>query len=232
MRDFRRIVLAAVAAGIITGIVVTLLQSFTTVPLILQAETYETERNAQHVHDDSDHANSGWEPDPGLERTAYSALTAILAAIGYGLLLGGVLHLTHRSGLRAGVAVGAIGFAVFQLAPALGLPPEPPGMPAAALSLRQLWWISTVLLSAGAFTCWYAALRRRSLLLFLAGVVLATLPHLVGAPHAPMQRSAVPPALVHDFATAALLVGAVFWLTLGAASGALSKVMEGVRIAR
>ena len=40
------------------------------------------------------------------------------------------------------------GFAVFMLAPSLGLPPELPGMPAAELGPRQVWWLLTAAATA------------------------------------------------------------------------------------
>ena len=43
---------------------------------------------------------------------------------------------------------GFAGFAVFTLAPGLGLPPELPAMPAADLGDRQIWWTATVLATA------------------------------------------------------------------------------------
>jgi predicted cobalt transporter CbtA len=39
-QSFRQIVLSAVVAGLITGVLVTLVQMFTTVPLIARAEVY------------------------------------------------------------------------------------------------------------------------------------------------------------------------------------------------
>ena len=46
-QSFRHIVLSAVVAGLITGLVVTLVQVFTTVPLIAKAEVYEKAAEAQ-----------------------------------------------------------------------------------------------------------------------------------------------------------------------------------------
>jgi adenosylcobinamide kinase/adenosylcobinamide-phosphate guanylyltransferase len=43
---------------------------------------------------------------------------------------------------------GLAGFAVFTLAPGLGLPPELPAMPAADLLARQVWWIGTAAATA------------------------------------------------------------------------------------
>ena len=45
---------------------------------------------------------------------------------------------------------GLAGFAVFTIAPGLGLPPELPGVPAAPLLSRQIWWVTAVLATAAA----------------------------------------------------------------------------------
>ena len=50
--------------------------------------------------------------------------------------------------LNQGFLWGAAGFVVFSAAPALGLPPELPGMTAATLGSRQLWWFGTVFVTA------------------------------------------------------------------------------------
>ena len=88
---------------------------------------------------------------PGDPPTASSASPTTLAVnvvsgIGFALLL--VAASEFAGGIanwRQGVLWGLAGFAVFTLAPGLGLPPELPAMPAADLVARQIWWIGTVL---------------------------------------------------------------------------------------
>ena len=53
----------------------------------------------------------------------------------------------------------------------------------------------------------------------IAGVVLIALPHIVGAPHPHEYASGAPAELAGHFAAASLVVTAVFWAVLGAASG-------------
>jgi len=50
--------------------------------------------------------------------------------------------------MNSGLLWGAAGFLIFSGSPALGLPPELPGMTAAALDARQTWWIGTVIATA------------------------------------------------------------------------------------
>jgi hypothetical protein len=45
--------------------------------------------------------------------------------------------------IRHGLLWGLAGFACFTVAPALGLPPKPPGVPVADVRARQLWWALT-----------------------------------------------------------------------------------------
>lgn len=240
---FRQIVWAALLAGVITGILTAIVQLVTTVPLIAQAEVYErsasatppagTQKKAElnHVHEERhidaqmrDHHErgfAGWEPQDGVERIAYTGLTTILAAFGYALLLGAALSQTRAAGLRAGLYFGAAGFLVFQLAPALGLPPEPPGVPMAELYPRQVWWLGTVTATALALACWYFARSRSKRVWIPVGMVLIILPHVIGAPHTPADASAVPDELVRRFSAVALVTAAFFWLMLGALMGYL-----------
>src|SRR5205807_3047641 len=97
-------------------------------------------------------APAEWEPARGLERTGYTVLADVLAGIGFAFLLAGGVALAQLRGYpvdaRRGLIWGAAGFAVFALAPAIGLPPELPGMQAAALVARQEWWLMTAAATA------------------------------------------------------------------------------------
>lgn len=214
---------AALVAALVAGLLTTLLLHTTAAPLIAQAEIIEHQLAAgdgNHVHG----APAAWEPEDGMERIAYTALTTTLAAFGYALLLGAALTRLGVSGVRAGLALGAAGFLVFQLAPALGLPPRPPGVPMAELLPRQLWWWGTALATALALACWLRARNQAKGLWIIAGVAFAVLPHVIGAPRAPAETGAVPVSLVNRFAVTALLIAAVFWLTIGGVAGAMFGV--------
>ena len=161
MAVFRSIVLSAALAGLIVGLTVSILQQFGTVPLILQSEVYEKAAESRvaaqpgvaagHIHSDHDHdhAQPAWEPGDGFERNAYTALFNVVVWIGFGLLLAGALVLFRRPMTwREGLLWGLAGFAIFSVAPTLGLPPELPGVPAAPLGPRQLWWVAAALATA------------------------------------------------------------------------------------
>ena len=212
MSALRRIVLTALIAGVLAGLVSAAVQSVTTWPLIRAAERYEAPAAAAH-----DHAAQG---GPGeVERVALTVLTTVLAGIGFGLMLAGAIALSGRAvEAREGVLWGAAGFAAFALAPALGLPPEPPGAAEADLAARQGWWLATALSTAAAL--WLVAFRRNPVAI-AAAVGLILLPHVVGAPHA-AGGGTVPAEIASRFAAASLVAAAAFWAVLGYATGAIA----------
>ncbi len=229
MTIVRRLVFAAACAGLLTGLLVSVMHQVGTVPVILRAEVYERAADAGHgaghaaqpagaAHDDAahDHEDHGWEPRDGLERTAYTALADILAAIGYGLLLAAGFavrgrEVTWRSGLWWGLA----GFAAFTLAPGLGLPPEVPGTEAAPLLGRQLWWVATAALTgSGLALLAYGKQWAWSVL----AVLLIAVPHLWGAPQPAEPGSAAPEALAHQFVVAVTVVSFLSWAVLGSST--------------
>lgn len=254
MSTFRAIVFASVIAGFVVGLVVTVVQQFGTVPLILKAEVFEKAAEAHqhdaaaspqpvaagHDHADHDHAAhdhgehdhgvaehdhgaGAWEPRDGFERNAYTAAANILTAIGFALLLAGFFAV--RSGTigasvswHEGLLWGLAGFAVFTLAPGLGLPPELPGVPAAPLLSRQIWWLAAVLATAGGLAL---IAFRRSVPAAIAGVILLTLPHLIGAPELANIETTVPSSLTHQFVTAVTVTSLVFWTLLGGLTSAV-----------
>jgi len=215
MALFRRLVFAALCAGLVAGVLTTAAHQVGTVPLILQAETYEQAAQPAHAHD---HAAAAWEPEGWGERAVYTGLADLLTATGFGLLLTAGFALRGGGmGWREGLFWGLAGFASFTLAPCLGLPPELPGSEAAPLLQRQLWWLAAAG-STGAGLALLAFTRRAAWAVLAA--VLLVLPHLYGAPQADGQIvDATPAALSHRFAVAVTVIGLLFWLTLGAAAG-------------
>lgn len=220
---FRHLFFAALAAALVAGIAMTLVQQYRVVPLILAAETYEAGAQA-HTHGaetPADHAHAApepaWAPADGVERTAYTVLANLLVSAGFALVLGGVsvlanLPITFANGLLWGLA----GFLAVALAPALGLAPELPGMASADLPARQLWWWGTVIATAGAALL---LAKSRAAPAIAAAAALVAAPHILGAPAAPESQSAVPAHLATAFAASALATAAVFWLVLGATFG-------------
>ena len=115
MATFRRLVYSALCAGLLSGIFVTAAHQIGTVPLILEAETYEEAAQhaagQAHAHDNPVAAvhngtEAEWTPENRIERAAYTLAADLLAAIGFALLLAS--GLTLRGGAvtaqRTGVA--------------------------------------------------------------------------------------------------------------------------------
>jgi cobalt transporter subunit CbtA len=225
MAYFRNIVLIAAVAGLIAGLGMTVAQELTTVPLILKAEVYEQagEAKAPPAHEDAaapahEHGE-GWAPQDGFERTAFTLAANVLTGIGFALLLIAASELAGGiAGWRQGVFWGLAAFAVFTLAPGLGLPPELPAMPAAELGPRQLWWVGTVASSAAGLAL---LVYGRSVFAIAGGVVLLVAPHVVGAPQPATYETAIPEGLHHSFVVAVVLTTLVFWVLLGGLTGFL-----------
>jgi cobalt transporter subunit CbtA len=214
MAIFRRLVWVALCAGLISGAIATVAHQIGTVPLILEAETYEKAGQPSHA---AGNDSVAWEPENGTERTAYTLLADLLTGIGFALVL--AAGLTLRGGeatWRDGLFWGLAGFAALTLAPSIGLPPQLPGVEEAALPLRQLWWLAAVL-STGCGLALLAFTRRARWAVI--AVLLMTLPHLYGAPQPNDHAGAAPAALARQFVVAVTVASFVFWTVLGATTG-------------
>jgi cobalt transporter subunit CbtA len=239
----RNLFAAALLAALCAGLVTAVIQHFRVTPIILHAETFEgegghshgaeavvaehahAEGTAKHSHDvvaATEAAPEEWAPQDGFERTAYATLATVLAAAGFALVIGAVsmfanIPITFANGFLWGLA----GFLTFSLAPAYGLAPELPGMPAADLVARQLWWTGTALATGGAILL---LAKTRANWAFAVAVALVVAPHIIGAPASPDEPSAVPAHLATEFAAITLGTSLVFWLLLGSLFGKFSDV--------
>jgi len=228
----QKILLTALVAGFVAGLSVFAVQSFKLTPLISAAEVYEAADEgrkeaaeaasmasmdmSEHEHH---HDGDEWQPSDGFERNAYRLLADIGMGIGFALMLVGAFSFNAENAktidTKSGVLWGLAGFAVFSLAPSFGLPPELPTTMAAALGDRQIWWVATAIATATALAL---IVFGRSNLLKAAGVFIMVLPHLIGAPKAPLG-GVVPTELNAQFAAASIATMAIFWVVLGAVSG-------------
>jgi cobalt transporter subunit CbtA len=222
MSVFRSILFAAVVAGAVVGLVDTIVQRLGTVPLIAKAEVYERaadEAAAKSLtpaeHAGHAHSEEAWEPQEGLERTAFTAVANVLTAIGFALVLCGIFALRGPLDWYDGLLWGLAGFVIFTIAPGLGLPPTLPGVPAADLGARQLWWIATAASTAAGLGL---LLFRRSPLTATIAVCLLALPHIIGAPQLGDVHTNVPQALSRQFIAAVTCTSLLFWSLLGSLS--------------
>lgn len=226
-----RVLKAALVAGFLAACVAATLQSFLTSPLILQAETYEKvaspeahgaghgSLNSPHEHHASADARAkdAWEPGEGFSRAAFTALATLVSGVGYAAILAALIIAAGREiGMQTALRWAIGGFLAVNLAPAVGLPPELPGMGGGHLAGRQIWWVSTVL---GTSLGLYLITAMRNPAAMALGLLAIGLPHVIGAPHAEAASSEVSAVLAAQFAARSLAVAFAFWATLGMGLG-------------
>ena len=217
---FKRIVSAAALAGVMSGLLLTVIQQIEIVPLIEAAEAREAANVASQPAHQHPEANQSWTPHDGWERALATAVSNIILAIAFALLLSSAMSLRRSSGWRAGLVWGIAGYVVFFVAPALGLPPELPGTDAAPLSDRQLWWVGTA--SASAAGLWLAAFAGKPWVRVF-GLVLLCAPHAIGAPHPQVDDGKNIGDLAQAFIRATYLANAALWLSLGSLAGVFGR---------
>ena len=239
-----RVILAALLAGVAAGFIMGIIQHFKLTPLILEAEVFETAGGA-HSHDTAqaealaaeqpaEAAQTAeaaepeeWAPQDGWQRTLFTTAASMFAGAGFAAVLAGIalltgVPLTARNGLLWGLA----GFISVNLAPAAGLSPELPGMPAGDLLARQIWWIGTIM--ATGIGIYLIAIKRQSWAIAV-GIALIIVPHLIGAPQPPTHESGVPAGLAAEFAANSIVAAAAFWCIIGVFAGiALDRTTKGM----
>ncbi len=217
---FRIFIFAALLAGVGAGLLLTGVQQWQVTPLILAAEKFEAPAEAHHQHEAPAHSHEhdagAWSPADGAERIVFTLFSNVLAGIGFALVMLAGMNLRGHSGWQQGLLWGLAGYLVFFIAPSLGLHPKVPGTAGAALAEQQLWWVSTVAVSAAGLALLAFA---RSLLLRGMAIVLLAMPHVFGAPLPEVASSLVPQQLTNDFILAVTIANAIFWITLGGLAG-------------
>lgn len=230
---FRSLILGACLVGLILGLAMTAFEALGTSPIILAAEQYETAEPVAHHHDHADHdhgesaghhhGDNAWAPADGAERLFYTTVSNICAGIGFAAILLVLMNQLRERGritpkVQQGLLLGALGYLAVFIAPSIGLPPEIPGASAAALELRQTWWIFTVVLAAAGLGALFLATGWKRLL----GVPLLIAPQFfVPAHDGPMFANPDPEAVLaltelhHRFIWASGLANLGFWLLAG-----------------
>ncbi len=217
MDHFRRIVYSALIAGLLAGVALSLVQRFQVIPLVLEAETYEAVAAQSQAHGQGPYHGH---TQSSLVRSSFTVLANTLIGIAFALLLVAAYTLRPPGNMLQGLCWGLGGFVVFFVAPALGMPPELPGMQAAPLAERQAWWRLSV--SCAAVALALITLQRRWFVRFL-GAAMLFIPFLSGAPEAPTGISNLPAQLPQQFFWATACANLVFWLVLGLATTWLYK---------
>ncbi len=213
----KNLVYSALFAGLAAGIIVAAMTVFMLVPTILEAELYET---GQLIHfGDVNAAMPDIEAEQDWARNGLTALYAATIYIGFAFVMVAAMAFAQEKGVqitvRSGILWGLAGYAAFQLSPAMGIAPELPGMIAAELVPRQIWFVGTVVATLVGIG---AVVFGKNWLHWGIGLVILAIPHIIGAPHPEVFGGIVPPELAAGFAGRSLAVGAVGWISLGVLS--------------
>ncbi len=193
-----RVLLAALLAGIAAGLIMGAIQHVRLTPLIVAAEKFESATAP---------------PTDGASRTFYTTVATMLTGAAFAAILAGISLLAGIPiTARNGAIWGLCGFLAATLAPAAGLPPELPGMPAGDLAARQIWWLGTIAATGAGL---YLIAARREVWAIVVAILFIAAPHVIGAPLAQSHESAVPAGLAAAFAANSIAAGAVFWCFIG-----------------
>jgi len=231
-----RILASAIVAGALAGLFVFSAHMVKVVPLIQAAEVYENSKSAtasDHMHRDKKeivkatpitgngsghgHETEAWAPENGMERTLYTLLADLIMGVGFGLMLTAVIAISKREvDWQKGILWGLGGFCAVTAFPALGLAPEMPGMQAAALAERHVWWGATVVASSAGLGMMFLT---RSWALRIGGAILLTIPHIVGAPNVELKAGIIPVEMGSQYAATTLIITLFFWIVLGGLTG-------------
>lgn len=225
---YGRILTSALFAGVAAGLIAALLQLSFVQPILLHAELYES---GELVHFGGE-AISAHPELPGFDavRDGMSILFTTLVYTGYAMILVALMSVAEQRGheitARNGLLWGLAGFITFQLAPGVTLAPEVPGVAAADVGLRQIWWVGTVL--ASGIAMWLIAFGNGATAHVVAAALLLA-PHVIGAPEPVTFTGPVPTEIGALFAARALGVGMAAWAILGTCSAYFWNT-EGARL--
>lgn len=239
----KRMVTSALFAGAVAGLLAAALQFAFLQKFILLAEAYET---GAAVHfagvPNMQDAPAPTAPEAAIpdaaggtampmatsdtaetstfERNAWTTLFAGLVYVAYGLILAAGFSLAEAFGrsvsAREGLIWGIAGFAAVQLFPAMGLAPQLPGIPAADLAARQVWWWGTV---ASAVVALGLIAYGKGIIAPVVAVILLAAPHIIGAPALDGFGGVTPPEISATFSARVLGAGFVAWAALGWLAG-------------
>ena len=216
---FTRLLTSALFAGAAAGLIAALLQLWFVQPVLLHAELYES---GQLVHFGTESTVPALQDLGGIDavRDGLSVIFTMLVYTGYALIMLPLMALAQDRGARIDVRTGLIwglaGFIVVHFAPGFTLAPEVPGVAAADVYDRQIWWFATVL--AAGIALWLIAFGT-GWAAWGAAVILLLAPHLIGAPEPETFTGPVPTEIGALFAARAYGVGMAAWVMLGAFAG-------------
>ncbi|WP_298295694.1 CbtA family protein [uncultured Litoreibacter sp.] len=213
----RQILTSAVFAGVGAGVLAALLQLWLVVPLIMEAELFESGQRVHFATDGSTQSDRGapsvWEePLRHIYTIGFSAVT--FTAYAFFMVAGFALatRAGHEITAKRGMVWGLCGAIAVVIAPAIGMPPELPGAIGAEVVPRQVWYLSCVVLTLIGLT--QIAFDGRSRVWITAPIFLLV-PHLMGAPHLDTYFGVAPSELASEFVARVMGVAMISWVLLG-----------------
>ncbi len=215
----QRLLVSGLFAGAAAGLIVGLLQLVFVQPVLLHAELYET---GALVHFGTSEVVSAHPELPAFDavRDGLSIVFTMMIYTGYAMLLLAAMSVAEDRGAvvdgRTGILWGLAGFVAFHLAPGFTLAPEVPGVAAADIVGRQIWWFGPV--AAAAIALWLIAFGK-GWTAWGAAVALLIAPHLIGAPEPSQFAGPVPTEIAALFAARAFGVGLAAWVLVGCFAG-------------
>lgn len=215
----QRFLISALFAGAAAGLIAGLLQLAFVQPVLLHAELYES---GQLVHFGTGEVASAHPQLPGFDaaRDLLSVVFTMLIYTGYAMLMLAAMSIAEERGARIdgrkGVLWGVAGFVAFHFAPGMSLPPEVPGVAAADVAARQIWWFAT---AGSAAIAMMLIGFGRSWVAWGAAILLLAMPHVIGAPEPSQFAGPVPTEIGALFAARAFGVGLAAWVLLGSFAG-------------
>jgi cobalt transporter subunit CbtA len=220
---FKNLLLVGLLAGVLSGSLLTLLQAFTVIPVIHQAEQYEdllpVSQGEEDAHGHIDGEGKDWKPNEGWERLGFTWLANVAIGSGFGLMMAGLMSLHRPKTWGQAILFGLAGYYVFFLAPAFLLPPELPGSDSPHLEARQAIWILTVAVSLIGIALSSFTTNPWLSLLGLVGLVA---PFMLFGQQDVHSLAPVPLDLIERFTWLTFLTNAIHWLTVSASSYWLS----------
>ncbi|WP_224814145.1 CbtA family protein [Hasllibacter sp. MH4015] len=216
---FTRLLTSALFAGAAAGLIAALLQLYFVQPVLLHAELYES---GELVHFGASSTVSAVQDLGGFDpvRDILSVIFSMLIYTGYALIMVALMSVAEAQGAsitaRTGLIWGIAGFVAFHFAPGFSLAPEVPGVAAADVGARQIWWFATV--GATGIALWLLAFGKSWLFHGLA-IALLLAPHVIGAPEPEIFTGPVPTEIGALFAARAFGVGMAAWMILGGLAG-------------
>lgn len=244
----RRLFLAAIAAGVLAGVIVSAIHHVTTVPIILHAETYEDATKKADadayasgvvlsagfrfanpvfsgrsgptpVHGGAAADSHGvWAPEDGLERSLYTVMTTVLTGVGFALLLVVGMMLRPEPVDARRGVLWGAGGFV-----AFTLAPTlglPPELPGMATADLMARQIWWISAAITAMAGLWALVFIEGVHWKIVGVLLMAAPHVIGAPHPhSLSTGGAPAELAAQFSATSIGVGAIFWVLLGGFAG-------------